>query len=129
MPVITPEDKLRVAERSLEIIRDPKHWTRNTCARTKDSKPVDSHSPHAVRFCAWGAAQRAAHDLAIGPFEKLDAVDSVLATLADCIQEQTGKRMPVAAANDRAIKDGGIGHKGIVKAYECAIEKFRGAKR
>lgn len=120
---------LPVAERALEIIKDRRNWTRGAFGRDKNSRSVAAEDKAAVRFCAIGVAKRACVDLNVSPFERTPVTEHIIRLLTECINEGTPKLALLVNANDMPIKDGGLGHKGIVKAYECAVGKLRGAKR
>ena len=53
----------QIIARALEIISDESKWTRGSLARLADGTACACLNPHAVRFCAVGALNRAAGEL------------------------------------------------------------------
>jgi hypothetical protein len=54
---------LEVLEGALEILRDPKRWTKGTLARDSSGKPTDISGNYAVCFCASGAIIKASFNI------------------------------------------------------------------
>lgn len=56
-------DKIRVMDRAIDRMGDPKTWTTATTARSASGKRVDSTDENAVGFCALGHIMRSEYDL------------------------------------------------------------------
>lgn len=54
----------QIIARALELISDEANWSRGAWARTAEDRPCAWCHPSAVKFCALGALNRAAYDLA-----------------------------------------------------------------
>src|SRR5262245_9445161 len=54
----------QVADRARGLIADPRTWTQGAMARTGNHRDCEPTDARAVRFCAYGAIQRAAFDVA-----------------------------------------------------------------
>ena len=54
----------QIIVRALELIADEANWSRGAWARTASGKPCAWTDPCALRFCAMGALNRAAFELA-----------------------------------------------------------------
>ena len=54
----------QVIARALELIADEANWSQGAWARTASGKPCPWTDPAAKSFCAFGALNRAAHELA-----------------------------------------------------------------
>jgi hypothetical protein len=54
----------QIIARALELISDEANWSRGAWARTSTGKPCAWIHPHAAKYCAVGALNRAAFELA-----------------------------------------------------------------
>jgi hypothetical protein len=54
----------QVTERARGLIADPRSWTQFAIARTGNNRHCEPTEAKAMRFCAYGAILRAAHDVA-----------------------------------------------------------------
>jgi len=66
----------QIIGRALELIADPAHWSTGAWARTSAGHACGWNNPAAARFCASGALQRAAFELAQFSTPSLLAVDA-----------------------------------------------------
>jgi len=53
----------RIIENARALIATPQTWTQGEFARDGNGERVSWRSPEAVRFCVWGALNRAAYDV------------------------------------------------------------------
>jgi hypothetical protein len=53
----------QIIERARALIGAPETWTQSEFARDAQGDPVSWRSPKAVRFCIWGALNRAAFEI------------------------------------------------------------------
>lgn len=62
---IDPRIFLRIINRAIELVSNPKKWTKKTYARNYLDQSVAPMSPEAVCFCLYGAIERSIGELAL----------------------------------------------------------------
>lgn len=109
------------------LVADPATWTTGWVARNKKGDPVNIGDPDACRYCAFGAALKAARDLGdLSP--DIDALagplDVAAARIKPEILDRTGATFrPIVVLND-CYKD----RENVVRAYDMAIALQRDAE-
>lgn len=103
-----------ILECALSLIEDPKHWTRGAVARDASGHEVHPKNPRAQRWCAIGAFQACCSPVP-GPLGEASKARGALSVALGL------PKGGLAEANDKAIKHGGVGHKGIVEGFRKAI--------
>jgi hypothetical protein len=71
----------RIIERARALIATPDTWTQSEFARDAQGQPVSWRSPKAVRFCLWGALNRAAHEMTGDRHQAITLADHAAAVL------------------------------------------------
>jgi hypothetical protein len=71
----------QVIEAARTLIGTPETWTRGEFARNALGEPVCWQAPEAVRFCLWGALNRAAFDLTGDRRRSISLADHAAAAL------------------------------------------------
>ncbi len=90
----------QVAERARGLIANPRTWTQFAIARTGNHRHCEPTDAKAVRYCAYGAILRAAHDVGGSESQALRMADQVAKLIM-------GQDSPYAAFEDLiAINDG-----------------------
>jgi hypothetical protein len=109
---------LEVLRAARAKIADRKNWTRGYFARDTKGREVACSDAEACRFCALGALRAVGGSGLIDPLahEELQRASKAL-----------GFGSLVAIANDTPMTKGGAGHRGILAAYDRAIEKLEAA--
>lgn len=98
----------QVLLRAREIIADPKRWTRGAIARDRRSTDCAMSDSNAVRFCAYGALERAAFELrsdtpwAIATASRIGS--GIHKDLTD-VNDGPGGRKAVLALFDQALQE------------------------
>lgn len=105
--------------KALARIEDPKHWTRGTYARDAQGHTVHASHASAVKWCLRGAM------MVVPPLGTGQSMFLLYHNAAEALLRTSPFRNrydSLTVANDTPIKDGGLGHKGVVAALREAIE-------
>jgi hypothetical protein len=90
----------QVVDRARGLIAEPRSWTQFAIARTGNNRHCEPTDAKAVRFCAYGAILRAAHDVAGSEASALRLADQTAMLIM-------GHDSPYAAFEEMiAINDG-----------------------
>lgn len=106
------------------IVADPERWTQGHLAEGPDGDLRNPRENDACKFCAFGAALRAAHELGGGEREG-HLAGKTLDISASHFLPRTHRReglRPIAYLNDRL---GDESRELVLKAYDLAIESAR----
>jgi hypothetical protein len=101
-----------ILKKAREKIADPKRWAQGQFATDKDGGFVDPQSPHACRWCAYGAIMAVA------------GVGTTTLAMA-ALNSQVPRRRHVVVFNDSAR----TAHADILALFDRAIAALRPAKR
>ena len=71
----------RIIARARALIASPGSWTQGEFARDANDAPVNWRSPEAVRFCVWGALNRAAYEMTGDKRQSITLAERAAATL------------------------------------------------
>ncbi len=105
---------LEILTKGLELIRDPKHWTKNVLAKDSENRDVDPMAPSAVCWCSIGALVKAEGNGMQG-----EAYHEALCALEAAEGAAGFYREWVSVFNDTHT------HTEVVKVWEKAIEHAR----
>jgi hypothetical protein len=95
-----------IIEGALEILRDPKRWTRHYSARDAEGRPCKVTAKRAARFCARGAVAKSAHRL---------GCDCIPVSVVDCLNS-TGY------VN---VNDGPDSRRRVIAIFKKALKSLR----
>ncbi len=99
----------QIIERARALIATPETWTQGEFARDTYSNRVSWRSPQAVRFCLWGALNRAAYEMTGDRYRSVSLADHAARALRDMGTSLSGtndrsRHADVLALIDRHLK-------------------------
>jgi hypothetical protein len=109
----------QVADRARSFIADPRTWTQGAMARTGNHRDCEPTDVRAVRFCAYGAIQRAAFDISGNDSQAQKLADQVAMLIM-------GRDSPYTAFEEIiAINDGprSTARKAVLELFDRALVK------
>jgi hypothetical protein len=100
----------QVIARALELIADEANWSQGAWARTASGKPCAWIDPAAKSFCAMGALNRAAHELA-----GLNGYEMAVSAARQVVSVRGGSHAHLPEINDSE------GHAVVVAMFRRAL--------
>ncbi len=80
----------QIIEKARALIATPETWTQGEFARDTCGERVSWRSPQAVRFCVWGALNRAAYDMTGDRRRSVTLADHAARTLRHGVASLSG---------------------------------------
>jgi hypothetical protein len=105
---------VQIIKEARNFLASPRKWTRFYLAKTAQGESCDPWEPRAVRFCAYGALFKAAHDVSKDPVIAHHFAASA-ATVITGNEEDTDSVTKLFQIND------GQGRKAILELFDKAL--------
>jgi hypothetical protein len=96
----------QIIEKARALIATPDTWTQGEFARDADGERVSWRSPDAVRFCVWGALNRAAYDMTGDRRRSITLADHAARALRKGVTSLSGTNDQGTHADVLAVFDG-----------------------
>lgn len=100
-------------EKARAILDSKTRWTTHTTARDLNDKAVESNDETAVKFCAWGALERAAGGYSVLRAAELVELDTLMALGLTATS--------LVSINDRWEEDGYDGHEAVKAVFDATL--------